>query len=352
MLYIIIAIVMFGLLIGIHELGHFTAAKLCGVRVLEFSIGMGPLLWHKDGAETKYSLRLLPLGGYCSLEGEDQESDDPRAFSRAAGWKRFLILIAGSLANFLIGLIIVLGLFAASTGHVTPVLSGFEDGFPCQGAEMLMAGDEITAIDGKTVLTYSDVPTLLNRRNNGTHDVTVRRDGIKVKLNDLPLVPREYQVDGKRVTMYGMYFQSVPGTLPGNLRLGFATSLDFARLIWWSLEDLISGAVGVNALTGPIGIVDSMSDMAKSSESVRSAVINLLYFGAFIAINLSVMNLLPIPALDGGRVLFLLLNGLLWLVCKKNIPTKYESYVHLGGMALLFSLMIFVAVQDVMRLMG
>lgn len=114
MLYIIIAILMFGLLIGIHELGHFIAAKLSGVRVLEFSIGMGPLLWHREGKETKYSLRLLPLGGFCAMEGEDEESDDPRAFSRAAGWKKFLILIAGSLSNFLAGLIVILCLFATS----------------------------------------------------------------------------------------------------------------------------------------------------------------------------------------------------------------------------------------------
>lgn len=162
MLYIVIAILMFGLLIGIHELGHFIAAKLSGVRVLEFSIGMGPLLWHRDGKETKYSLRLLPLGGFCSMEGEDEESEDPRAFSRAAGWKKFLILIAGSLANFLTGLIIILCLFATSAGYVTPTLSGFADGFACEGTEMLMAGDEIVAIDGKAVLIYSDVSTLLS----------------------------------------------------------------------------------------------------------------------------------------------------------------------------------------------
>ena len=352
MLYIIIAILMFGLLIGIHELGHFLAAKLSGVRVLEFSIGMGPLLWHRDGKETKYALRLLPLGGYCSMEGEDEESDDPRAFSRAAGWKKFLILVAGSLANFLIGLIIILCLFATSAGYVTPTLSGFADGFPCAGADMLQAGDEIVAIDGKAVLIYSDVSTLLSRGNRETHDITVRRDGGKVLLEDLPLVPREYQVDGETVTMYGLYFETAESTFASNLRLGFATSADFVRLIWWSLEDLFSGAIGVNSLTGPIGIVDSMSQMADSSSGAVDAAYNLLYFGAFIAINLAVMNLLPIPALDGGRIFFLVLNGVLWLICRRKIPAQYEGYVHFGGLVLLIGLMIFVAFQDILRIVG
>ena len=352
MLYIIIAIIMFGLLIGIHELGHFTAAKLCGVKVLEFSIGMGPLLWHRDGKETRYSLRLLPLGGYCAMEGEDGDSEDPRAFSRAAGWKRFLVLIAGSLANFLTGLILVLCLFANVSGHVTPVLVGFADGFPCQGPDMLLVGDEMTAIDGKHILTYSDIPTLLSRGNGKTHNVTVRRDGEKIHLKNLPLVPRVYEEDGKKVTKYGMNFGYEQATLVGNLRLGLATSLDFIRMIWWGLEDLFTGVARVDALTGPIGIVDTMSDVAESAQDTRGAAMNLLYFCAFIAINLAFMNLLPIPALDGGRVLFLLVNGLLWLVCRRSIPARYEGYVHMGGMALLFGLMIFVAVHDVYRIIG
>ena len=352
MLYIIIAILMFGLLIGIHELGHFIAAKLSGVYVREFSIGMGPLLWQKQGKETSYSLRLLPLGGYCAMEGEDSESDDPRAFSRAAGWKQFLILIAGALANFLTGFVIVMCLFGISTGYVTTVLEGFETGFPCQGEEMLLPGDEITAIDGKMVLNYNDITILLGRGNRKTHDLTVRRNGEKLRLTDLPLVPREYQVDGQKVIKYGMNFKTAKSTFAGNLRRGFAASVDYVRLIWWSLEDLISGAVGVNALTGPIGIVDTMSDVAESSGGTKEAILNLVNLGAFIAINLGVMNLLPLPALDGGRVFFLLVNGLLWLICRKKIPRRYEAYIHLGGMALLFGLMIFVAVQDVARIIG
>ncbi len=352
LIYIIIAIVIFGLLIAIHELGHFLVAKACGVKVLEFSIGMGPQLWHKEGKETQYSLRLFPIGGFCAMEGEDGESDDPRAFGNTAGWKKFLVLIAGSASNFIAGMLLILCLFAASTGYVSTTLSGFVDGFPCQGETMLQAGDEIVSIDGSAVLLYSDISTLLNRGNGKTHDIVVRRDGEKIVLNDLPLTPREYQVEGKKVTMYGLYFQSKEATFGSKLRLGLANSVDFVRMIWWSLEDLFTGAVGFSALSGPIGIVDAMGQMAESADGVRQAVDNLLYFAAFLAINLAFMNLLPLPALDGGRVFFLILNGLAVLLFRRRIPAKYEGYVHFGGLVLLLGLMVVVAVQDVYRIIG
>lgn len=352
LIYIIIAIVIFGLLIAIHELGHFLVAKASGVKVLEFSIGMGPQLWHREGKETKYSLRLFPIGGFCAMEGEDGESDDPRAFGNAAGWKKFLVLIAGSASNFIAGMLLILCLFAASTGYVSTTLSGFVDGFPCQGETMLQAGDEIVSIDGSAVLLYSDISTLLNRGNGKTHDIVVRRDGEKITLNDLPLTPREYEVEGKKVTMYGLYFQSKEATFGSKLRLGLANSVDFVRMIWWSLEDLFTGAVGFSALSGPIGIVDAMGQMAESADGVRQAVDNLLYFAAFLAINLAFMNLLPLPALDGGRVFFLILNGLAVLLFRRRIPAKYEGYVHFGGLVLLLGLMVVVAVQDVYRIIG
>ena len=352
LIYIIIAIVIFGLLIAIHELGHFLVAKACGVKVLEFSIGMGPQLWHKEGKETQYSLRLFPIGGFCAMEGEDGESDDPRAFGNTAGWKKFLVLIAGSASNFIAGMLLILCLFAASTGYVSTTLSGFVDGFPCQGETMLQAGDEIVSIDGSAVLLYSDISTLLNRGNGKTHDIVVRRDGEKITLNNLPLTPREYEVEGKKVTMYGLYFQSKEATFGSKLRLGLANSVDFVRMIWWSLEDLFTGAVGFSALSGPIGIVDAMGQMAESADGVRQAVDNLLYFAAFLAINLAFMNLLPLPALDGGRVFFLILNGLAVLLFRRRIPAKYEGYVHFGGLVLLLGLMVVVAVQDVYRIIG
>ena len=349
---VIFAIFLFSVLIFVHELGHFTAAKLSGVQVNEFSMFMGPAIWKKQVGETLYAIRCIPIGGYCAMEGEDGESDDTRAFGNTAGWKKFLVLIAGSASNFIAGMLLILCLFAASTGYVSITLSGFVDGFPCQGETMLQAGDEIVSIDGSAVLLYSDISTLLNRGNGKTHDIVVRRDGEKITLNDLPLTPREYEVEGKKVTMYGLYFQSKEATFGSKLRLGLANSVDFVRMIWWSLEDLFTGAVGFSALSGPIGIVDAMGQMAESADGVRQAVDNLLYFAAFLAINLAFMNLLPLPALDGGRVFFLILNGLAVLLFRRRIPAKYEGYVHFGGLVLLLGLMVVVAVQDVYRIIG
>lgn len=352
MLYILFAILLFGFLIAIHEFGHFIVAKACGIRVNEFAIGMGPLLLHKKGKETQYSLRLFPIGGFCAMEGEDDNSDDPRSFGKAAGWKRFLVLVAGSAFNFVAGLLILVVMYAGIHGYVDPVITGFANGFPCQGEEMLMEGDRILAVNGSPILLMNDFTTLLELDRDGISDITVRRNGEKILIRDLPLVPREYQDENGQVSIrYGLDFDIhvVTGPLE-RIRYSFYSSIDFIRMVFWSLRELVGGGASVKDLSGPIGIVNTMSEVGEQSESVADAFFNLFYFGAFIAINLSVMNLLPIPALDGGRIFFLLLNGLIFLLTRRNIPAKYEQYVHAAGMILLLALMAFVALQDVIKL--
>lgn len=352
MFYILFAIVLFGFLIAIHEFGHFSVAKLCGIRVNEFSIGMGPLLLHRQGKETQYSLRLLPIGGFCAMEGEDEDSDDPKAFGNAAGWKRFLVLVAGSAFNFLTGLVILLVIYSGMQYYVDNTITGFAEGFPCQGEEMLMEGDIVLAVNGRAVLLSGDFTTLLSLNRKDTVDLTIRRDGEKRVIHDLPLIPREYpDENGETVLRYGLDFglKEVEG-IPGRIRYGFFSAIDFVRMVGWSLEELLGGSATVKDLSGPIGIVNTMSEVGEQSESVFDAIVNLFYFGAFIAINLSVMNLLPLPALDGGRIFFLLLNGMIYLVTRKTIPAKYEQIVHAAGMLLLLGLMAFVALQDVFRL--
>lgn len=350
MLYIILAVVVFGLLIAIHEFGHFSVAKLCGIRVNEFSIGMGPLLLHKEGKETRYSIRLLPIGGFCAMEGEDEDSDDPQAFGNASAIKRFLVLVAGSAFNFLTGLIILLVIYSGSTAFVTPTISGFMEGFPCEGETMLMAGDEILSIDGSPVLLASDISMLLSFANDEPVDMVVRRDGQKIKLSQIPLSLREYEVEGETSLRYGLYFSVEKASIPIRLRNGFYSAVDFVRTVWWSLKQLVSGSASIKDLSGPIGIVNTMGEVGEQSASFWDAVENLLYFSAFIAINLSVMNLLPIPALDGGRIFFLVLNGVIALLFRRRIPAKYEQYVHAVGMVLLLGLMLFVAFQDVYKI--
>ncbi len=352
MLYILFAILFFGFLIAIHEFGHFITAKLCGVRVNEFSIGMGPQLLQKQGKETLYSLRLLPIGGYCAMEGEDEATDDPRSFARAPAWRRFLILVAGSAMNFLAGLAILLLLFSPTQTSATPVIDSFAEGCPAAEEGYLQSGDEILRIDGHRVLIYDDITMLLSRGNGETADLVVRRDGERVVLEDVPMALAEYEQDGVTLVRYGLNFTVRETGFFYNVNTALRTSADFVRLVWFGLEDLFSGAVGLREMSGPIGIVDAMSDVGQSSPGPLAALLNLLYFGAFIAINLSVMNLLPIPALDGGRLLFLLLNVILAKLIHRQIPGKYEGYVHLAGMALLLLLMLVVGVNDVFRLIG
>ena len=350
MLYILIAILFFGFLIAIHELGHFITAKLCGVRVNEFAIGMGPLLLKKQGKETLYSLRLLPIGGFCAMEGEDEATDDPRSFARASALRRFLILVAGAAMNFLAGLLILLILFSPAQASNTAVIDSFAAGCPAAEQGYLQPGDEILKIDGHMVLIYDDISMLLSRGNGETVDLVIRRDGEKLKLEDVPMALAVYEDNGVSRERYGLNFSVAESGFLRNVNIAFRTSLDFVRMVWFGLEDLFSGAAGLKDMSGPIGIVNAMSEVGEASVSRLAALLNLLYFGAFIAINLAVMNLLPIPALDGGRIFFLIVNVILSRVIRRQIPGKYEGYVHLAGMALLLLLMLVVGVNDVYKL--
>ena len=352
MLYIILAILMFGLLIAIHELGHFLTAKALGVQVNEFAIGMGPLLLKKQGEETLYSIRLLPIGGYCAMEGEDEGSQNPRAFSNAALWKRLIILVAGSAANFLIGAVIILGLYWGAQGFYTTAISGFMDGFAYQGEEYLLPGDEIVKIDGERVYLYSDIQLLLSRSDGESVDLVIRRDGQLLERNAFPLFLREYDQDGNQVLRYGLYFGAEEATLTSRVKVSLLQCVDFVRMVRMGLMDLITGRAGLQDLSGPIGIVDVMSEVGEQAESFAAAAENLLYFSAFIAINLAVMNMLPIPALDGGRVFFLLVGGVISALTHRRLDPRYEGYLHFAGFMLLIALMVVVAFNDVAKIVG
>ena len=352
MLYIIIAILLFGFLIAIHEFGHFITAKAFGVRVNEFAIGMGPAIFSRQRGETLYALRAFPVGGYCAMEGEDEDSDDPRSFGAQNGWKRLVILAAGAFMNFLAGLVLILLLFSGAQAFTTPVLSGFMDGFPLEGEQGLMAGDRIVSINGERIYLYNDVTLFLSRGNGEPYDMVVERDGQRVVLNDLPLELREYTVDGQSVTRYGLYFAVEEATVGAKLRNSWYNAIDFVRLVRISLTDLVTGSAGLKDMTGPVGIVDTITQVGSQSASVRIALENILYFGALIAVNLAVMNLLPLPALDGGRIFFLLINGVWMFLFRRRIDPKYESYVHVAGLVALLALMAVVTFNDLARIFG
>lgn len=347
-LYILLAILLFGVLIAVHEFGHFLTAKLLGVKVNEFAIGMGPALWSRRKGETLYALRTFPIGGYCAMEGEDEDTGDPRAFSRQAGWKKVIILCAGSFMNLVLGLVITVVLFLGIPQARAPVITEFADGFQHRGADGLMEGDRIVSVDGHGIWVYADVQTYLSRNGGEGVDLVVERDGKRIPLNDFPMERYDYVYENGIYHGFGLIFGQVDElSIPERIAQGWAQTFDFARIVWLSLGDLVTGRVAVSELSGVIGVVDVVSEVGAESESVAIGVQNVFYFMALIAVNLAVMNMLPIPALDGGRVFFVLLNGLIYAVSRRRIPEKYEGYVHAGAFVVLLVLMAVVALHDV-----
>ena len=354
---VIFAIFLFSVLIFVHELGHFTAAKLSGVQVNEFSMFMGPAIWKKQVGETLYAIRCIPIGGYCAMEGEDGGSDNPRSFDKAAWWKRLIILAAGAAMNFLIGVvlmvIVVLMVSVCLPGKQTavPVIASFEDYATVNGENGLQAGDRIVEVDGEKLYSYSDFSMILSLNPGDVHDITVRRNGEKVVLKDFLLEKHEVTLEnGSTGLRYGINFTLSTPNFWEKLGMAWNQSLDTVRMVRLSLQMLLGGKVGIKDMSGPVGIVSEMSKVAAASDSKVTALLNMLYFGGFIAINLAVMNLLPIPALDGGRIFLLLVNTLFTAVTKKKIPAKYEAYIHAAGMVLLLSFMAFVTFKDIWKL--
>ena len=345
--YILFAILIFGVLIAIHEFGHFSVAKLCGVKVNEFAVGMGPAIWKKQKGETLYALRAIPLGGYCAMEGEDGDSDDLRAFTRQPAWKRILILCAGSFNNFLLGLIVIFCLYLGATAFVSPTIASFVPGCPYEGADGLQVGDRFVKIDGHRVYLYYDVSDFL-RQGDGAYDLVLRRDGRTVTLRGFEMTPRLYESQERE--LFGFNFGYEEATLPVKLRYSWDTAMEFGRMVWMGLGQLVHGEVGLRDMSGPVGIVDLMAETGESAESTSDAVYDILYLGAFIAVNLAIMNMLPIPALDGGRVFLLLITLLIEAVTRRKLNPKYEAWIHAGGMALLLTLMAVIMFNDIVKL--
>lgn len=345
---VLFAILLFSVLIFVHELGHFVAAKLSGVQVNEFSMFMGPALWQKQVGETLYAIRLIPIGGYCAMEGEDGGSDNPRSFDKAAWWKRFLILVAGAAMNFLVGVMLMVIVYLPVNRVVAPEIAGFEAFSTLNGENGLQVGDEILEVDGEKIYVQSDFSLILNLNAGDVHDLVVRRNGEKVVLENLLMEKHPVtQADGTVRNLFGMNFSLKELNFAGKLNYAWNQCLDTVRLVRLSIAMLISGQAGLADMSGPVGIVQQMSSVAQASPTKLDALLNMLYFGAFIAINLAVMNLLPIPALDGGRVVGLLVTVAFETVTHKKINPKYEGYLHGAGMMLLLALMALIMFKDI-----
>ena len=339
------------MLVLIHEFGHFIVAKLNGVKVNEFAIGMGPKLFGWGKGETLYSLRVLPIGGFCAMEGEDEDTDNPRSFQKAAWWKRLVILIAGAAMNFLMGVILMVIVYLPAQAVVEPVIDSFEAFATVDGQHGLQVGDRILELDGEKIYVQSDFSLILGLNPGEYHDLVVERDGKKVEIPNLPMEKHEViREDGSKQLLFGMNFTLQELNFAGKLRYAWYQCLDTIRLVRLSLQMLITGQAGLSDMSGPVGIVQQMSTVAEASPTMLDALLNMLYFGAFIAINLAVMNLLPIPALDGGRVVGVLITTAVETITRKKLNPKYEGYLHGAGMIFLLGLMAVIMFKDIFYL--
>ena len=345
---IVFAILIFSFLIFVHELGHFLVAKASGVQVNEFAMFMGPAIFKWQRGETQYSIRCIPLGGYCAMEGEDTDTDNPRSFQKAAWWKRLCILIAGAAMNLAAGFLLFALVFSNEKTINQNVIAKAEPWNTVIHEEGLHIGDRILEVDGNRVFVASDATMLFNLLDRETHDLVIERNGQKLELNDFPM-ERHPVTDAKGETSlrYGFYFGYEDMTFGNLMAYTWNNCLSVVQTVKLSLQMLLTGQAGLNDMAGPAGIVKMMSDTAKASKTTMDAVWNLMYIGAFIAVNLAVMNLLPIPALDGGRAVALLLTLAVERITRRKVDPKYEAFIHGAGMILLLAFMAIVTFKDI-----
>lgn len=336
---ILIAILVFGILIFVHELGHYLAARSAGIKINEFAIGMGPVLFAKERGGIRYALRLLPIGGFLSMEGEEGESADGAAFCNKSVGRRVLVVVAGALMNILLGFVLLIILISTQDLIGTRVVAGFNED-AVSSISGLMVDDEILSINGASVFIDNDIVYQLLRDPDGVVDMVVRRDGEKITLKDVQF--RTLEVSGTTATVVDFKVYGTPKTPWGVLKNAAGQTVSVVRLVWSSLIDLLTGRFGLNQMAGPVGVTSAIG------ESAKSGLPSLLTMVIYITINLGVFNLLPIPALDGGRLLFLLIEA----VRRKPVNPKYEGYVHAAGFALLMLLVVVVTFNDITRLIG
>ena len=413
---ILIAVLFFGVIILIHEFGHFIFAKLFGVKVNEFAIGMGPTLLKKQGKETKYALRLFPIGGFVSMEGEEEESDDGRAFCNQKTWKRMIIIAAGATFNIILGIIICFFLVGSEELVGTNQILQFYETAVSNQEGGLQAGDKIIKIDGKRVFSDYDISFLMQRNGSGTYSFIVERDGEKTELPQVHFARRTggnfsysedciisslsakikgfglkdgdriIAVNGEKVTtgeeliaaigkdedyiydftverngesfdykevqlavvtVFDFVILGEEKNIANVTKNAFGYALSMGRLVYLSLFDLLRGQYGMNDIAGPIGTISVITDIAEESIATFdwSQMFNIM---AMITINIGLFNLLPVPALDGGHLFFMVFE----LIFRRKIPQKYESYIHAAGLIALFGFMALISASDIWKLIS
>jgi regulator of sigma E protease len=332
MLTFISFIFVFGIIVFIHEFGHFMLARANGIFVKEFSLGMGPRIFSKQGKETLYSIKAFPIGGSVQMVGEDEESDLPNSFGQKAPWRRLSVIIAGPFMNFVLA-IVILFLISLSVGHQSTTIMEFVDNLPAAESD-LKVGDEIVVVNDTTIESWEDLTFAIDASNGGILRIQVLRDGDISLHQMMPVLDEEngrYMI-GIRPTM--------EKSLPKAIETSFATTANFTKMILEFIPKLITGQESMKNVAGPVGIATVIGQAA------NEGFITLMMFTAFISINLGIMNLLPIPALDGGRIILILFE----MIFRQKIKPTIEEKIHYVGFVLLMALMVVVLFNDVFRL--
>ena len=335
---IISAVLIFCVIVVVHEFGHFIVARKCGIDVQEFAIGMGPVIFKKQGKHTLFTLRLLPLGGFCSM-GEDEESDNENSFRNKSVWRRIAVIAAGAIMNLILGFILSLIIFLVAGKVTTTIIAEIVPGSGCEAAGMAV-GDRITKVNGLHIFTANDIIYELRNDEDGVLDFVVERDGEILTFNGVKFGLTVDEETGERVLNYDFKVYMKNMTAAELLPAAANKFMYYSRLILMSLRDLISGKYGLNNLQGPVGIVTVISESAQES---GFDIGYLLDIAMLISVNVGIFNLLPLPALDGGRLVFLIIEA----IRRKPIKAETEGMVHFAGFALLMLLMIIVTFNDV-----
>lgn len=335
MLTLILTILLFSVMVIPHEFGHFAAAKLSGIQVNEFSVGMGPKLFQKQGVETKYSVRLFPIGGFCAMEGEDEESENPRAFNNATTVRKIIVLASGAFMNIVVALLLMI-ITVQIIGMPTNTIGQVQKGSPAELAG-IRSGDKVIAIDDSRVNSWEDIIKTMNDRDGNRSEVTIK---IKREGADKTFIVAPENKDGR--SLIGIT------TKPGHnaikaVSYGSKATWNINKSMYVGLYKMITGKVNFKKnLAGPVGIITLVG------QSSKQGALSFIYLAVIISINLAVINMLPFPALDGGRILFTLIRK----ITGNAISDELEGRIHLAGFVLLIALLIFVTWNDIARLLG
>ncbi len=338
----LLAIFLFGVLIGIHEFGHFFFAKLFKVRVNEFSIGMGPKLISKKKGETAYSLRLFPIGGYVSMEGEDEDSEDENAFNKKPVYQRFIIIAAGAILNLILGVIVVAICLGFSELVGTQTVAKFPEASVSKDYG-LQVNDTILEINDTKIYSYRGISFNLLRDDDNKVDVLVKRDGKKVLLEDVSFALTN--VNGKNYVTQDFILYGYEPTFLNVLGTAFGESASIVQMVRLSLVDLVSAKYGLEDLSGPIGTVSAVAESTTSQATFKDKILTALNFLSMITINVGLVNLIPFPALDGGRLLLLIVEK----IRRKPLPAKIENGINTVGLVILLVFMAVVSLSDVLK---